>query len=87
MYICFFLSWPYPHMLCWSYKVSHNFAGEPGAPGLAGITWQVVLHIVQGAPSWVPVLDFLSPAGAKRVWCRGRKGPKCWVVLACGTRL
>ena len=58
-------------------------AGEPGAPGLAGTTWQAVLHVVQGAP----VLDFSRLAGAKRVRCRDRKGPKCRVVLACGTRL
>ena len=30
---------------------------------------------------------FLEAEGAKRVWRRDRKGPKCWVVLACGTRL
>ena len=30
---------------------------------------------------------FLEAEGAKRDWRRDRKGPKCWVVLACGTRL
>ena len=60
-----------------------HFAGELGAPGLAGTMWLVVLHFVQCAP----VLEFLRLAGAKRVLRRDRKGPKCWVVLACGTRL
>jgi hypothetical protein len=38
-----------------------HFAGEPGAPGLAGTSWQVVLHFVQGAP----VLDFSRPSGPR----------------------
>ena len=33
------------------------------------------------------VLDFSRLAGAESVLHRDRKGPKCWAVLACGTRL
>ena len=33
------------------------------------------------------MLDFSRLSGAVRVWRRDRKGPKCWVVLACGTAL
>ena len=55
-------------------------AGEPGAPGLAGTTWQAVLHVVQG----VPVLDFSKLRDPREA---GVGIPKCWVVLPCGTRL